>query len=83
MGQNFSNSGLKAKKLLVWIIAEMLLRKHKSNFTTSATWESEEIFVTPEVLSNILRVLSNTGDNTNSTKNVTGFVLHTYVADLT
>ncbi len=33
--------------------------------------------------SNILKVLSNTGDNTNSTKNVTGFVLHTYVADLT
>ena len=52
-------------------------------FTTSATRESVEIFVTPEVLSNILKVLSNTGDNTNSTKNGTGFVLHTYVADPT
>jgi hypothetical protein len=42
-----------------------------------------EIFVTLEVLSTILKVLSNTGDNTNSTKNVTGVVLDTYVADAT
>ena len=68
---------------LLQINAEMLLRYHKSNFTTSATWESVEIFVTPEVLSNILKVLSNTGNNTNSTKNVIGFVLHMYVADPT